>query len=38
MTSINLAPFQSYDEDHDMSVQPHNSNIGVGILFFDEYG
>ena len=34
MTSFNVVPFELYDEEHDVAVQRHNSNIGVGTLFF----
>ena len=33
MTSFNIAPFELYDQEHEVAVR-HNSNIGVGILFF----
>ena len=38
MRSFDVAPFQLHDEEHDMAVKRHNSNMGVGILFFYEYG
>ena len=38
MMSLNFAPFELYDEEHDLVVQYHNSNIRVGILFFYIYG
>ena len=38
MTSFNVAPFELYDEEHDVAIQRHNWNIGVGILFFYVYG
>ena len=34
MTPFNVAPFELYDEEHDVAVQHHSSNIGEGILFF----
>ena len=34
MTSFDVAPFQLHDEEQDVAVQRHNSNIRVGILFF----
>ena len=33
MTSFNVALFEVYDEEHDVAVHHHISNIGVGIPF-----
>ena len=37
MTSFDVASFRLYDEEHDRTVQCHNSNIWAGILFFYVY-
>ena len=38
MTSFDVAPFQLHDEEQDVAVKRHKSNMRVKILFFYEYG
>ena len=33
MTLFNVTPFELYDEEHDVAVQRHNSNVGIEIHF-----
>ena len=38
MTSFNVAPFETHGEEHDVAIQRHKSNLGIGIIFFRVYG